>query len=217
MNWILLAVSPSPTKAKKKPHPLHNLGSSLEVTTEVFERACSMVSGRRMYVAEKLLLAVFSMLKGIHLAPLKYMREFIIHIMKIIVKFVRVNPAVVFDFKVEKKCINVLKSFSGLIMAYITHKGATQSVLEDLNILEPLFSAAFVSTNKKIKQEVQKLIESIIGCISDTSLEFLPFLLQVKTKWNISTPETASVEEVATHDSMEDFIDATPIESKWFV
>ncbi|XP_045136496.1 LOW QUALITY PROTEIN: telomere-associated protein RIF1-like [Portunus trituberculatus] len=206
-------VSPSPTKAKKKLHPLHNLGSSLEVTTEVFDRACSMVSGRRMYVAEKLLQVTFTMLKGIQLAPMKYIWEFIIQIVKVITKCVRVNPAVVFDFKVEKKYINVLKSFSGLIMGYITHKEASESVLEDLNVLEPLLSVAFVSTNKKIKQEVQKLLENIFGCISDASLDLLPFLLKIKTKWGISAPQTASVEEV-TNESMEDFIDATPREKR---
>ncbi|XP_063841332.1 telomere-associated protein RIF1-like isoform X1 [Scylla paramamosain] len=206
-------LSPSPTKTKKKPHPLHNLGSSLELITEVFERACYMVSSRRMYMAEKLFQVVLTMLKGIQLAPMKYIREFIIHIVKIITKCVRVNPAVVFDFKAEKKCISILKSFSGLIRVYITHKEATESVLQGLNALEPLFSAAFVSTNKKVKQEVQKVIENIIGSISDASLGVPPFLLQVQKKWGISAPQTAGVEDV-TNESMEDFIEGTPKEKR---
>lgn len=167
-------------------------------------------------MAEKLLQVVLTMMKGIQLAPVKYIQKFIIHIVKIISKCVQLNPAVLFDFKVQKKCINVLKAFSGLTKAYITHKEATESVLEDLTALDSLFSVAFASTNKKIKQEVQKLIENIVSSINDASFSVPPFLLQVQTKWDISAPQSDSVEEVL-NESMEDFIEATPKESKWFV
>lgn len=128
-----------------------------------------------------------------------------------LIKCVRVNPAVVFDLKIERKCISMLKSFTGLVKVFIKQKGATQSMLEHMNALEPLFSAAFISTNKKVKQEVQKLVEDSIASINVSHLDVPPFLLEVQTKWGILAPKSASMND---SESMEDFIQATPKESK---
>lgn len=186
----------------------------MELTFEVFEKMCSMVSSRRMYVTEKLCQAALTMIKGIQEASMKYIQEFIPHIVKMLLKGVRVNPAVVFDFKVERKYINMVKAFSGLVKFYITQKAATQSMLEHLSALEPLLFVAYTSTNKKIKQEMQKLIEDSLVSISDASLDVPQFLLEAQTKWGISAPKSASVND---SESMEDFIQATPKESKQFI
>ncbi|XP_050726009.1 telomere-associated protein RIF1-like isoform X9 [Eriocheir sinensis] len=191
----------SPAKPKRKPHPLHNLGACVELTALVFERVCTMVTRQRNHMADKICQASINMMEGILKAPMKYVKQFLVHIVKIMSRCLRVNPAVVFDFHVEQRFVDMLKCFSGLIEAYVTQEGVTESSLEHLSSLESLFTVAFTSTNDKVKLEVHKLLNVCVSSIPVAGLEVPSLLLEVQRKW-----DQASV----THESIEDFIEATP-------
>ena len=55
------------------------------------------------------------------------------------------------------------------------------------------------------------MLEGVASWLSEAGLDIPPFLLVVQRKWGVATPESAAVDEFG---SMEDFIDATPKESK---
>lgn len=200
-NTACFTVPSSPAKPKRKPHPLHNLGACVELIALVFDRVCVMVTRQRNHMAYKICQASINMMEGILKAPMKYVKQFIIHIVKIMSKCLRVNPAVVFDFHVEQRFVDMLKCFSGLIEAYVTHDGVTESSLEHLSTLETLSAVALTSTNDKVKLEVHKLLNACILSIPMAGLEVPPLLLDAQRKW-----DQASV----THESIEDFIEATP-------
>lgn len=168
----------------------------------VFERVCAMVTRQRNYMADKICQASINMMEGILEAPLKYVQQFISHMVKILSKCVRVNPAVLFDFHVEQRFVDMLGCFTGLIEAYITHEAVTESFLEHLNALESLFTVGFTSTNNKIKLEVHKLLNVSCSSIAVIGLEVPSLLCKVQKKW-----DQANVND---HESMEDFIEATP-------
>lgn len=167
----------------------------------VFEEVCAMVTRQRNHMADRLCQTVINMMEGILEASMKYVQPFIVYIVKILSRCLRVNPVVVFDFHVEQRFLDMLKSFSELIEAYITREGVTESSLEHLTALESLFTVASTSTNDKVSQEVRKLLNECISSINNAGLEVPSSFLSVQRKWNKTS---------VNQDSIEDFIDPTP-------
>lgn len=152
-------------------------------------------------MAYKICQACTNMMEGIVAAPFKYVEQLIRHMVQILSKCISVNPAVAFDFHVEERIINLLECFTGLVEDSIS-KAVAGHPLEYLSVLDSLITVALTSTNHKIKQEVDRLVNVTVVTIVSAKLEVPLVVSDMEKKWN---PALAR-ERKSKEDSME----ATP-------
>ncbi|XP_071537913.1 uncharacterized protein [Panulirus ornatus] len=154
LGKILPKLFHSPAKPKKKPHPLHNLASCIELFGILLRRVLHMVSNERQHVASKLCDAIINVFRGVH--QTKLVVFLVAHVVGPLSESLQVNPAARFSYDVEKKFISMFKSFCTLIDEHFgkTHTG------DQLTKLVPLFIVALRSSNKNIKLEAYSLWKS---------------------------------------------------------
>ncbi|XP_042870341.1 telomere-associated protein RIF1-like isoform X2 [Penaeus japonicus] len=141
----------SPAKPRKKPHALHNLAGSVALIGILLNRVLRMVSNQRQHAASRLCEALNQIFKGVQQE--KIINSLVLHVVDTMATALQVNPAAKFGVEVEKKFINMFKSFGSLLDEHFGKAISSDQFVK----LVPLLMVTLSSTNKYIKQEAKRI------------------------------------------------------------
>ncbi|XP_047486990.1 telomere-associated protein RIF1-like [Penaeus chinensis] len=141
----------SPAKPRKKPHALHNLSGSVALIGILLNRVLRMVSNQRQHAASRLCEALTQIFKGVQQE--KIINSLVLHVVDTLAAALQVNPAAKFGVEVEKKFINMFKSFGSLLDEHFGKAISSDQFIK----LVPLLTISLSSTNKHIKQEAKRI------------------------------------------------------------
>ena len=178
----------SPAKPKKKPHPLHNLSSSIELFEVLFLGLMRMgACPGRISTAQLLCESIMTIFRS--LRQEKLINALIAGILGPLTEGFKVSPFIRFNADVGKNFIKVLRSFSVMFEEQI----GLAHTADHINRLEPLLRLTLSSTNKEIKQAGRQLWKSSFA----TTKHPIPSTLYEVLKENSLPP-------VSLNDSQDD-------------
>lgn len=110
-----------------------------------------MVSNQRQHAASRLCEALNQIFKGVQQE--KIINSLVLHVVDTMATALQVNPAAKFGVEVEKKFINMFKSFGSLLDEHFGKAISSDQFVK----LVPLLMVTLSSTNKYIKQEAKRI------------------------------------------------------------